>query len=532
MKYSQLTEGVIKVPPSLMSTLNKYVASTICTQLYNNIETVQKVAAKLPEKAEAQLKRINQVISYLKNTYGAVILNDNTYNAIVENDINIPLNFSQFFNELNMPVTPENKRKIINSSLNLSVRRYIPNGSEGSLSHDTDLTTFLITIKSEIDLAPLDENIFARCKDAMSSVYHEAQHYIQSNVLARINPNQKQLQAPKNQMGQNSTHQDYSDYLTSGVEYSPWMGDIMNSVITEIEIMKADGTLPTDGLNKIFMKLIIKVTSDDKKAFGKFLYEIYKKDPNQYKDTMKKIFKMVQPAYDSIKNADTMEVAGDLKQEYISIDFNVMGSLIKELKPAVEKDGGEFTAYGRSIDSITRILIKYPNYNIEIKPLSDKEYMYTMSSNDGISNYSRNLPQTDALQLATVLKRYGDDEEMTYSAIEQTKADAKFGTEVIEDVFKRVSALNEKYNSEKPQYTSSEIVIGGLTYEVKPDEKYYHLSSPELVLLDAYLKNSVSLSQFLQEIVYTINRTSASEVQYVLEDCFSEYDAIKALRNM
>lgn len=529
MKYNQLMEGVIKVPPSLMSTLNRYLASTICTMLYKNIELVQKVGTKMPEKAEEQLKRIKQVIQYLKQNYNAVILNDSTYNSILQSSINVPVDFPKFFSELNMPVTDENKNNIYRSKLSLTVRPYIADGSGGSLSSDKDLTTFMIEIKCDLNLAPLDENIFARAKDIMGSMYHEAQHYVQRNVLARINPNQKQLQSTS-AVDQSSTKEQYDDYLSSGIEYSPWMGDLMNSIITELEIMKAHGDLPNEGLNKIFMGIITKLTSDDKKSYGKFLYKVYKKDPQQYKDTMKKLFKMVQPAYESIKNASELEVLGDLTQEEIPVDFDVMGTLFSELKPAVENDGGSFKAYGRSIDSITEIKIQYPNYIVSITPSKDT-YTVTMTG-DTISTYSRSLSSADTLQLANALKRYGDDEELTYSLIEQTRADGKFSTDAVEKVFSRISELNENQNSEKVQYTSSEIVLGGVTYEVKPTENSYQVTSPELMLLDANLKNSVALSMFLQDIVYAISRTSPQEVQEVLENCFSAYDAMKDLRSM
>lgn len=531
MKYDQLMEGVIKVPPSLMSTLNRYLASTICTMLYKNIELVQKVGTKMPEKAEEQLNRIKQVIGYLKQNYNAVILNDSTYNSILQSSINVPVDFQKFFSELNMQIPDDGKNLVYKSKLSLTVRPYIQDGSSGSLSSDKDLTTFLIEIKCDLNLAPMDENIFARAKDIMGSIYHEAQHYIQRNVLSRINPNQKQLQS-SGQIDQSSTKETYDDYLSSGIEYSPWMGDLMNAIITELEIMKAHNDLPKDGLNKVFMGVVTKITSDDKKSFGKFLYKVYKKDPQQYKDTMKKLFKMVQPAYDSIKDAGQMEVLGDLTQEEMPVDFDVMSTLLSELKPAIEKDGGKFTAYGRSISTIQEIKITFPEYTVSIVPSKDTYDVSMTSSDDNISAYSRPLSQADTLQLANALKKYGDDEEMTYSLIQQTKSDGKFSTEAIQQVFKRVSELNEARNSEKTQYTSSEIVIGGVTYEVKADDKSYHLTSPELMLLDTHFKNSLGLSMFLQDIVYAISRTSPQEVQEVLENCFSEYDALKALRSM
>lgn len=531
MKYSQLTEGVIKVPPSLMSTLNKYVASTICTMLYKNIETVQKVGTKMPEKAEEQLNRIKQVISYLKQNYQAVILNDSTYKSIMQSSIKVPVNFQQFFSELNIPVSDTAKREIVRSTLSLMIRSFIQDGSGGGLSADGALSTFLMEIKCDLNLAPLDENIFQRAKETMDTVYHEAQHYVQKNVLQRINPNQKQLQSA-DEINQSSSKNAYNDYLSSGIEYSPWMGDLSNLIITKMEIMKADGTLPMDGLNKFFMKLITDITSDDKKSFGKFLYQVYKKDPQQYKDTMKKIFKMVQPAYDSIKNADTMEVLGDLQQEDIPVNFDVMSTLFSDLRPAVQNSGGQFKAYGRSIRDIEEIKLIYPEYEVSIKPTGDN-FMFSMDSTDGkVNAYSRVLNQADTLQLANALSRYGDDEEMAYSSIMQTKADGKFSTEAIQKVFEKTSALCEKRLGEKASYTSSEIAFGGITYEVQVQENSYKLTSPELILLDAYLKNSLSLQLFFQDIVYAIENTSAQEVQSALENCFNEYDSLKTLRSM
>lgn len=531
MKYSQLTEGVIKVPPSLMSTLNKYVASTICTMLYKNIENVQKVSAKLPEKAEAQLNRIKQVISYLKQNYQAVILNDSTYKSIIQSSIKVPVNFGQFFSELNIPVSDTAKNEIVRSTLSLMVRQYLPDGDGGSLSADGALTTFLMQIKCDLNVAPLDENIFERSKETMDSIYHEAQHYVQKNVLQRINPHQKQLQSA-GVVSQSTSTNAYNDYLSSGIEYSPWMGDLSNSIITKMEIMKGNDTLPMDGLNKFFMKVVTDITSDDKKSFGKFLYQVYKKDPQQYKDTMKKIFKMVQPAYDSIKNADTMEVLGDLQQEDIPVNFDVMSTLFSDLRPAVQKNGGQFKAYGTSIRDIEEIKLIYPEYEVSIKPSGDS-FMFSMSSTDGkVHTYSRVLNQSDTLQLATVLSKYGDDAEMSYSAIMQTKADGKFSTEAIQQVFEKTSALCEKRFGEKAPYTSTEIAFGGITYEVQVQENSYKLTSPELMFLDAYLKNSLSLQLFFQDIIYAIDNTSAQEVQTELENCFNEYDSLKTLRSM
>lgn len=531
MKYQHLTEGVIKVPPSLMGTLNKYLASTICTMLYKNIENVQKVGTKFPEKAGEQLQRIKQVISYLKHNYQAVILNDSTYNSILQSSIKVPVNYSNFFSELNIPVSDTAKSAIIRSTLSLTVRPYLSGGDSGALSADKALTTFLIEIRCDLNLSPLDENIFSRAKETMDSLYHEAQHYIQKNVIQRINPNQKQLQSANN-VTQSSSTNAYNDYISSGIEYSPWMGDLSNYIITKIEIMKGNGTLPMDGLNKFFMKLVIDITSDDKKPFGKFLYQVYKKDQELYKDTMKKIFKMVQPAYDTIKNADSIEVLGDLHQEDMPMNFDVIGTLFSDLKPAVENAGGKFRAYGKSIHDVEEITLTYPDYQVSIKP-SAESFMFSISSTDErVHEYSRALSQADALQLANVLKRYGDDAEMTYSAIKQTKADAKFSTEAIQQVFEKTSALYEKRFSEKAPYTSSEIAIGGITYEVKIEDNSYNLTSPELILLDAYMKNSLSLQLFFQDIIYAIDNTSAQEVQHALEDCFNEYDSLKTLRNM
>lgn len=533
MKYSQLNEGVIKVPQSLMGTLNKYVASTLSTMLYKNIETVQDIAARLPENAaQEQVDLIQRVIGYLKSNYGAVILNDNIYNSITKSGIKVPIDFNSFFSELNIPVSAENKQKIMSSSLTLSLKHHISDGSEGFLAHDVDNTTFMIELKCDINYAPLDKNIFVRCKDIMASAYHETQHYIQNNVISRINPNQKQLQRPNDNLDQNKTQQDFTDYLSSGIEYAPWMGDTANAIITQIEVLKANGELGSNGLNTLFMDLLKQVCSIPNKSYGKFLYSIAKKDMNQYKNAVKRIYKIVQPAYDSIKDADQMQVLGDLKQEDLPVDFDVMSTLMNDLKPAVQTNGGKFQAFGRSYDSITKIKISYPDFEVEIVPRNGT-YTFNMSSTDDtIHTYSPELSGADAIQLAYAMKRYGDDDAMVYGAIEQTKSDGEFSTEVLNTLFERLSTKNHEMNDEPVQYTSQEIVLGGITYEVKPQDGSYIMESPELILLTASFKNSLSLSMFLQDIMYAISRVGAQKVQEELENCFSAYDATKVLRNL
>lgn len=347
MKYNQLQESIIKVPETTMKQINSYVASVLYFKIKQFIkqydmhldaETRNHPAA---DKIKANvIAECNKTLNVLSSKYGAKNISSQSFNTILNQSVKVPFDAEQYIKELNFKkLAPEVADEIKKTKLSLVITNDSSARERGSM---TAVAENAYIIRINIKIAP--KEVYSSCMQIMSTAYHEAQHFVQSSVIQKINSKSNQLQVKKD-------YGKYDDkYLSSGIEYTPQLGNVIDAMQSEAQLLIDDGTLPNDPKEAFNKVLQLVLSRDDKYNARSFIVSIYKNSQKKYRTVMSTLYKKFMDAFENIQpNSAEHEEA---PEEELGVSVNEM----KTLSDIAEKSRYlETKLYGHSRDEITKI---------------------------------------------------------------------------------------------------------------------------------------------------------------------------------
>ncbi|HAN4697367.1 hypothetical protein VWH05_04075 [Escherichia coli O157] len=358
MKYNQLQESIIKVPKSTMSLINTYVASILYFKVKQFIQQydIQMDAETRNHPAADKIKsnviaECKKTLNVLSSKYGAKNISSQSFNTIMNQSVKIPFDAEQYIKELNFKkLAPEVVEEIKKTKLSLVITNDSTAKERGSMTEVSD-NAYIIRIN--VKLFP--KEIYSSCMQLMSTAYHEAQHFVQSSVIKKINSKSNQLQVKKNY------GKDHDEYLSSGIEYTPQIGNIIDAMEDEAQLLIDDGNLPKDpkdAFNKVLQQVLGR---DDKYNARGFIISIYKTSQKKYRTVMSTLYKKFMDAFENINPNSSEHEEGPVEDLEVSINE------MKTLSDIAEKSRYlETRLYGHSRDEITKIHSKSREHGWEM----------------------------------------------------------------------------------------------------------------------------------------------------------------------
>lgn len=399
-----LTEGIIKVPPTLLNKLNMYVASVYATQIANYIKTVNQIGSmsvtdrsnydQIEQKKKELLPDLYKILNFLQSTYNAKILGN--LSKIIGSSIKIDIPTDEFMSELPKNLqTPEVRENIENLITRIRISFDTDDRYYSGLSHQRQTGDHLIQITLH-DLGKTPQQASKVIKSSMNTVYHEAQHYMQYEVINLVDRSKKQTQRKP----EYTKHGD--DYYASSVEFTPQIGDIGHLAIQNLEDMKENGEL-TGNMNKDITKAVSNILSSSYKnrifsalkSYGeidrhnKGLKTIYSMVAKKYKDVLDNYSTDDTPKeLDDTEDLDTdvdaldtlYNIAEDSKFEVLT-SFGAMKEL-KKLKVKLKDDEYNIVSFIENDDS---------SYDIILTKGMNEKYKLHFDDTKMFSQYAREV---------------------------------------------------------------------------------------------------------------------------------------------
>lgn len=359
MRYDQLQEGIIKVPPEILNKVNMYVASYLYFKIKQYLDRLDLFLPPnmAPEEKEKIIKDGKNTLAKLHSKYNAKNISAQTANNILGKTIDIPFDVEQFFNELNYKGVNPGLVSLLKGRLKLSLlMAQSQQGIAGSKEQSGNYSFLVTIIVGGIGPRP---SFLETANDIMSTTYHELQHVVQAMAIKNISQNDKQLH--RNTGYSDRENGDLEDYYTSGIEYTPQLGNVIDFVNLEIEKSVLKGELNPDK-NKAINDAIHTVAQSNSES-RMFLTHLYRKKPELYKKAMTAIYKHVSPMYDNYKENGIDYSFTELPPEELEANVDVMLSIYKML---YKKSGFKTQAYGSSLDSITKVEVSSINHSDNI----------------------------------------------------------------------------------------------------------------------------------------------------------------------
>lgn len=319
MKYAQLTEGIIKVPPTLFNAFAQYLGTVMVSFANLGVQSLQYSDDHNDIKDVAELKKF---ISMIQSKSKAKIVNMADIDQLIDTVINVNYDTKQAFSEL-----PKNlqKDKVLESLQNIKLQLVITettgqpglNGSfDGKSRHDV--------YKIEIKLQMSDSRPTLMSRGGLSmfnTLYHELQHLIQQIAINNTQDNSPQLKK----------HRDYynydDDYFSSPVEYSTQTGDLAHEALDILRDLKNEGSLSdskSDNIKKVVMMA--------HEAQPMFLDSLRRKGmEKEFKRSIRDIYTKVTQNYDEVIGYEESEDYDSTEHE-VDADVNYLESIARKLK--------------------------------------------------------------------------------------------------------------------------------------------------------------------------------------------------------
>lgn len=318
-----LTEGIIKVPPTLLKQINLYVSSIYATKIADSIEMVNQIGKmritggrlfdqELEAAKQELIPQLNKILKYLQTNYGAKILNDESYRKIINSSIKLNVPVQEMMSELPKNLqTPEVQKNLENLTTRLRISYGTDDRYYAGLSHRRDNTDHIIQITLN-DMGDTPESAFNVIRNGFGTVYHEAQHYIQYEVINQVDKGAKQTQRKDGYSNiYDVNNKDTDAYYASPVEYTPQIGDLGHLAIRSLEDMKESGEL-TGNMNKDITVAVKHALESKHKT--KILNALKKYgEIDRHNKGLKTIYSMVAKKYDSVLNSETDDSEVDTK---------------------------------------------------------------------------------------------------------------------------------------------------------------------------------------------------------------------------
>lgn len=527
MKFDQINEAIINVPQELLSKVNVYVSSVISFKLRQYSQRLDIIAGSntSPEEKQKIQANIQQTVAKLQQKYGAKNISTDTYSNIDGKNVRLELDFDKFFKELNFKgITPEMVEYVKN---NVRFELHITGGSSnaaGSVVNDGKIVRLMV------HTGRLNGRDSLNTANAiMRTVYHECQHVVQEFAIKTIQ-NSKHITKINKQLERGDNYDDAAQgYYTSGVEYTPQLGDVINTVSDILERDTMSGKLDSK-MNRAINNALVDAFTEDK-TIRDFMGYQRKHNPEGYKKALKAIYSKIAPIYHNLQQNGVDYRYSDLEPEVLEANINVLATVLQMARKKSDNFQIDGRQRGDDIQWLT-IASKKEGWKVTIAPKNSGEYQVSFD----YKNYSeRQVLDSQSLLnfiglitentyyeaddvLSTLDSYVGAGDEVTDHVLEamkdRIKADAEYMKVPFEDEegyeFNLAGlALGFQKDEDRP----SDVIIKD------PSEELYFVLPPIKVinLLQAFIRASVN---------------NADEARKVLLDFDSYISKMNKLRNM
>ncbi|EON7637133.1 hypothetical protein ABV23_RS01405 [Escherichia coli] len=520
MKYNQLQESIIKVPQSTMTQINKYVSSI----MYFKIKQFMKqydfqmdadtrnhpAADKIKANVMAECKK---ALNALSSKYGANNISSQSFNTIVNQSVKVPFDAEQYISELNFKkLSPEVIEEIKKTKLSLVIS--IDSGmiERGSMS---EIGPNAYQIKINIKLNP--KEAYSSAMQVMSTAYHEAQHFVQSSVIKKINDKSNQLQVKKNY----DKHD--SGYFGSGIEYTPQIGNVIDAMETEAQLLFDDGKLP-ENPKEAFDKVLQQVISrDDKYNARSFIINIYKTSQKKYRTLMTTLYKKFMNAFEK------MEISSTEHEESPEEDLNASVNEMKSLSDIAEKSRYlETRLYGHSREEITKIASTSREHDWEIivtQPASGKDtFMVQFRSDVENERHLMNYKQAQNFLGSVASMDFSTDEVIEF--VDEIMHMGGDESKAVRSVIGKVEQWSEMIGI-KFERTEDGFKLNDIEFNVEPYSGRMVISSPQLPKM--YLVGS---DKIITDIMKYILRFMKEQPEQLLKTLNQDISIVQMRREL
>lgn len=365
MKYVQLTEGIIKVPPTIFSAFSQYISTVMVSFANLGISALRYSDDPNDQKDVQELK---QFIAMIQNRYGAKIVNMADVDQLIDTVININYDHEKAFSELPKNLQKDNvleAMKTIKLHLVITETTGKP-GLNGSFDGMSRNDAFTVEIKLRMNESR--PSLITRGGLAMfNTLYHELQHLIQYIAINKTHDNSPQLKR-----NMDYTH-DTTSYMTSPVEYSTQTGDLAHEALDFLRDLKIEGKLSDSKEENI--KRVIKMAHEAEPAFLDALRE--KGMVQEYKRSVRDIYTAVSKKYDEIVSYEETEEYDSTEHE-VQADINFLESCARKLKYR-----GFDIAAGKDYISIHQLI---PRFNMFVQVLDSGFYVKWIYNDSAIES--------------------------------------------------------------------------------------------------------------------------------------------------
>lgn len=527
MKYNQINEAIIKVPQELLSKVNLYVSSVLAYKLRKYSERMDMLMGNntTPEEKQKIQSDIKQTIAKLQQKYGAKNLTPESYAQIDNSVIPLSINFDTFFKELNYKgITPEMVEYVKSYT---KLRLHIANGSSesaGSVTNEGRVVTVMIHIGR---FNPRDSLNSANA--ILRTVYHECQHVVQDFAIKTIQ-NSKPTSKTNKQLDHGENYGDGAEgYYTSGVEYTPQLGDVINTINDILERDAMQGKLDSK-INRAINNAIADAYQEDGKV-RHFLGYQRKSNPAGYQKALKAIYSKVAPVYHSLQQNGVDYRYSDLEPEVLESNIDVLATILQMLRKKSEyfKIGGK-----QKGDDIMWLSMISKKHGWEIIVAPRFKGVYQVSFNYEQYDEQQSLNSQQLLNFIGIVtdSTYYDAEDVLSTLDSYVDAGEDVSESTIESIIERMSSDAEYMEVPFKDLGNGQFNVAGLVLSLKIDEDnksniVFEDSSGELYFTLPPLKLISLLQSFIRACVN--NTESAKEI---LLDFSSYIEKINKLRNI
>ncbi|QOI71800.1 putative structural protein [Erwinia phage pEa_SNUABM_47] len=407
MRYNQLNEAIIKVPQELLNKVNVYVSSYLYFKINQYIERLNIFVSANTSDEEKQkiIQDGKNTMQKLHTKYGAKNISADTANNISGKAINIPIDIEKFFSELNFKGIDPGLISLLKDRVKIEL--FITSNSHGIAGSKERHGTFSHLVTVVVGSLGPRPSFLETANNIMSTTYHELQHVVQSLAIENINKYEKQLQR---NAGYSNVHNDPTDYYTSGLEYSPQLGNLIDYVSIELEKSTLDGNLNPD--KNLAIKDAMNNAVQKNADVRTFLISLYKKQPEQYKKAMKNVYTRVAPVYDDFKENGLDYTFTELPSEELEANVDVMKSVYKLMS---KNDKYKVQAYGSDLNSITQLKVSKDHWSITLTKNEIRKDNYYIN----IDSTDPEFEEMEKMDAKQVLSLFGILSEITwYDAVD------------------------------------------------------------------------------------------------------------------
>lgn len=512
MNYNQLTEAIIRVPQELSNQVNTYIASFLYFKIKQYIERLEmfKTDNTNLEELEKIKKSGYNTMGKLQQKYGAKNISPQTAMQISNKSIKLNLNSDKFFNELNFKGMTPQLIELLKD--NYEIELFIDT-SGGSSSNGKQETEGRYNLRITVNTSRLNpRDWLTSANNIMSTAYHEMQHTVQSMAIKNINSNDKQIEVKPNY------DDGESDYYTSGIEYTPQLGNLVDAVIGVLEQDTLTNSLNPDKSKAINNAIQRAVT--DNTSQRRFLIHLHHNDNAAYKKAMKEIYMKASPIYDDFKQNGIDYAHTDLPSEELEANINIPVSIYKMFQ--VKEDKFYTRVFGHNMNNIQSVMVSSIAEQWQVVFAKNKDdYMITLSF--GNAEEEVNLDAQKTLNLAGSISEspwYEADDVI--DEMEILKADLKETTE--ENISQAIDLITddaEYYGLDFKRTAPDKFVLFGKEFileqssETKIDVKttddsvYYYVSLKQFVNLFQLFIRYYSNDEFRDEVINIMNNSRA-----------------------